>query len=75
MRYDDARIEFIDGELERLKWTARQRGLEATKAEVINRLIASVLWLDSSCGERMTYELMQGMADRVMEQGPRELVR
>ena len=63
---DDA---LIESEMQRFSRIGVERGLNAANTEVISKLTACVLWLDTCYGTRRSYEVFQGVADGLSEHG------
>ena len=61
--------ELIESEVQRFNALVLQRGLSAANTEVISKLTACVLWLDTCYGTRRSYEVFQGISDGLIEHG------
>ena len=61
--------ELVESEVQRFNTLVLQRGLSVANTEVISKLTACVLWLDTCYGTRRSYEVFQGVADGLIEHG------
>jgi hypothetical protein len=64
-----ANDDLIEHQVEHFKAVAACQGLQAAKAEFVNRLIGEVFWFEAAFGTRQTYELFQLVADQLVEHG------
>ncbi len=66
VRIDD---ELFDSEMQRLIQMLLSRGVDATISDLATRMVAYMVWLDTTHGSKPRYEFFQGVADQLVENG------